>query len=78
MSNLTPRQRDILALMTEGCTIPQIADRLFVSSSTIKAHIDRIYRALGVAGLGNPGWRAVALFVQSGTAMNDQRSHGRL
>ena len=39
----------MLALMVEGLNNTQIAERLFVSPSTIKSHVSNILSKLGVA-----------------------------
>jgi NarL family two-component system response regulator LiaR len=46
---LTPREHEVLALMVEGLTNPQIAERLVVSRSTAKAHVSNILSKLGVS-----------------------------
>jgi DNA-binding NarL/FixJ family response regulator len=46
--NLTERERKILTLMTEGMTNPEIANCLSLSSSTIRAHVSKIFFKLGV------------------------------
>jgi DNA-binding NarL/FixJ family response regulator len=45
---LTPRQAEILALMSEGLPTKTIARRLTIANGTVKAHIGAILRALGV------------------------------
>lgn len=45
---LTNREQDVLALMVEGLTNPQIAERLMVSRATIKTHVSKILAKLGV------------------------------
>ncbi|WP_245547074.1 LuxR C-terminal-related transcriptional regulator [Nocardia brevicatena] len=45
---LTPRERDVLALVAIGATNADIADELGMRESTVKAHVSRILIALGV------------------------------
>jgi pimeloyl-ACP methyl ester carboxylesterase/DNA-binding CsgD family transcriptional regulator len=45
---LSPREREILALMTEGLGNAQIAERLTISEKTVRNHISKIYDKLGV------------------------------
>lgn len=45
---LTPREWDVLALLREGLTNQQIADRLGVSLNTSKYHVSEIFTKLGV------------------------------
>lgn len=42
VSDLTRRELEVLALMSEGLTNPEIAQRLVVSRSTVKAHVSNI------------------------------------
>lgn len=44
---LTPREREVLALIAEGATNSQIAARLVITQDTAKSHVKRILRKLG-------------------------------
>ena len=46
--DLSPREREVLALMVQGLSNPDIADRLVVGRSTIKFHVSSILGKLGV------------------------------
>lgn len=45
---LTPRERSIVALVTQGKRNREIAQTLGVSEATVENHLHRIYRKLGV------------------------------
>jgi DNA-binding NarL/FixJ family response regulator len=44
----TPREREVVGLLAAGMTTAQIGRTLFVSATTAKTHIERIYEKLGV------------------------------
>jgi DNA-binding NarL/FixJ family response regulator len=46
---LTPTELDVAGLVSEGLSNPEVASRLYVSRSTVKAHLAHIYAKLGVA-----------------------------
>jgi len=46
---LSDRERQVLQLLAEGLGVTAIAGRLFVSESTAKAHVAKIYEKLGAA-----------------------------
>ena len=46
---LSPAERRILELVADGLTNGQIARQLWVTETTIKFHLSRVYRKLGVA-----------------------------
>ncbi len=46
---LTPRQREILGLVTKGYSNARIAKDLFLSESTVKQHLRATYKILGVS-----------------------------
>jgi predicted ATPase/DNA-binding CsgD family transcriptional regulator len=45
---LTRRERDVLALLAEGLTAPEIAERLVLGLSTVKYHLQHVYAKLDV------------------------------
>ena len=46
---LSPREREVLALLAEGRTNREIADRLFISEKTASVHVTHILDKLGVS-----------------------------
>lgn len=45
---LTPREREVVALVCQGCTNPEIAARLVISTNTVKTHMRNILRKFGL------------------------------
>jgi RNA polymerase sigma factor (sigma-70 family) len=48
LNALTPREREVLELLTEGLTNKEIAERLVITTNTVKRHLKSIYRKLDV------------------------------
>lgn len=48
MAQLSARQREILQYLSEGYRYKEIADKLFVSTETVRTHIRNIYEKLQV------------------------------
>jgi ATP/maltotriose-dependent transcriptional regulator MalT len=61
---LSPREREVLALLAAGRSNAEIAEALFVSRRTVTTHVTRIYEKLGVASRAE----AVAVALREGLA----------
>ena len=61
-SDLTERELEVLALLVEGLSNPEIAERLYVSRATAKAHVSHILAKLEVSNRAE----AVAVALQHG------------
>lgn len=48
LSLLTPRERDVLCLIGDGSTNREIAEKLFVSESTVKTHVMHLFERLNL------------------------------
>ncbi len=46
---LSPREQDVLRLLAEGQAVASIGRTLYISESTAKSHISKIYEKLGAA-----------------------------
>ncbi|HET8971211.1 MAG TPA: response regulator transcription factor [Candidatus Nanopelagicales bacterium] len=44
---LSPREREVLELLADGLGVAQISRKLFISESTTKTHISKLYEKLG-------------------------------
>ena len=58
---LTPRETEVLELLTTGQTNQQIAQTLTISKGTAKVHVERIIRKLGVSDRTQAAVRALEL-----------------
>jgi DNA-binding NarL/FixJ family response regulator len=61
--SLTSREHDILALLSEGRSNREIAQALFLSEKTVKAHLAAIFRKLGVTNRTQAAMMAVQMGV---------------
>jgi NarL family two-component system response regulator LiaR len=59
--DLTPRELEVLALMVEGLSNPQIGERLHISVTTVRTHVSNILSKLGVSNRAE----AIALAMRS-------------
>jgi two-component system nitrate/nitrite response regulator NarL len=46
---LSDREREVLKLVAEGLTAPEIGRRIHLSTATVKTHLSHVYEKLGVA-----------------------------
>ncbi len=49
IASLSPREREVIALIGEGLKNKQIANRLFISETTVRHHLGSIFSKLGVS-----------------------------
>jgi DNA-binding NarL/FixJ family response regulator len=61
MGRLTPREREVLALMAEGRSNAAVAARLFVSEKAISKHIANIFGKLDLAASEDDNRRVMAV-----------------
>ena len=59
IENLTPREIEVLRLLSQGQTNPQIAQNLLVSRGTVKIHVQHIISKLGVSDRTQAAVRAI-------------------
>jgi DNA-binding CsgD family transcriptional regulator len=68
VAGLTPRQLDVLGLLTEGLSNAEIAVRLSLSAKTVEHHISAVLEKLGVANRGQAAAVAHRLNLTGGAA----------
>jgi LuxR family maltose regulon positive regulatory protein len=47
---LSERELEVLSLIAEGLSNPEVAERLYLSTNTVRVHTSNIYAKLGVHG----------------------------
>lgn len=63
LSRLTGRKRKVLALLAEGCSNKEIAERLFLTEGTIKQYVSDVLYELGVDNRTQAGMKARELLL---------------
>ena len=71
-AGLSPREVEVLSLVTQGLSNQEIADRLFLTINTLKSHIRQAYKKIGVTSRA----QAVAWCMQHGFAPPDGQAVG--
>jgi DNA-binding NarL/FixJ family response regulator len=71
-AGLSPREVEVLALVTQGMSNQEVADRLFLTINTLKSHIRQAYKKIGVSSRA----QAVAWCMQHGFAPPDELARG--
>ena len=65
---LSPREREVLELLAEGLGVAAIARKLYISESTAKTHISKIYDKLGAANRAQAIMQAIRAGLIKGTS----------
>lgn len=66
-SELTPRELEVVHLLSQGCSYGRIAHRLGISEGTVTSHIKNLYRKLDVHTAAAAVFRALQLQLASQT-----------
>ena len=73
VGSLTPRQREVLALMAEGRSNARIASTLFLSEKAVVQHTSNIYEALGLPVDADDHRRVLAVIRFLASAADERR-----
>ena len=74
---LTPRETEVLKLLAQGRTNPQIARTVLASVSTVKIHVQSIISKLGVSDRTQAAVRAIELGLASSGLEEEDSQRGR-
>jgi DNA-binding NarL/FixJ family response regulator len=61
LRSLSPREREVLALVAEGLSNPAIADRLAIALRSVEKHVSAIFAKLGLPATGGEDRRVLAV-----------------
>lgn len=63
--SVSRREEEVLQLIADGCSTPEVADRLFISQKTVKNHLASIYHKLDARDRTQAVLRAVRMGIIS-------------
>jgi DNA-binding NarL/FixJ family response regulator len=66
LESLTPREKEVLALMAEGCTNVGISRRLWLNERTVETHVGSIMAKLGLISNAEDHRRVLAVLAYLG------------
>ena len=61
VDTVTPREEEVLQLIADGCSTPEVAERLYISPKTVKNHLASIYAKLDARDRTQAVLRAVRM-----------------
>jgi DNA-binding NarL/FixJ family response regulator len=67
-SDLTAREREVLALVSRGLRNAEVARQLGTAESTVSTHVKSIYRKLGISSRAEASWHAARMGLAPGKA----------
>ncbi|MEO8148749.1 MAG: response regulator transcription factor [Bacteroidia bacterium] len=65
--HLSAREAEVLALLVQGCSYKMIADKLFITYATVRAHMTKIYEKLHVSSMTEAVAKAINQKLFSGS-----------